>query len=245
MVQNSCPPGSARPGTTLAAQLIVLAKEPIPGRVKTRLTPPFTPQQAARLAEAALADTLAAVAQVAARHLLVLDGTAGSWLPSCFDVAGQRGHGLDERIAAAFDEAYAGLPVPVVLIGMDTPQVTPRLLESAIRPLVAGTKDAVLGLADDGGFWLLGLRQPDAGLVTGVPMSTPSTGAAQLRRLRQAGLRVQQLRSCTDVDTAADALAVAAAIPASRFAMALRAMLPDLRERNPAGVVPGPYGFVT
>ena len=210
------------------AQIIVIAKAPVPGRVKTRLTPPFSPQQAARLAKAALADTLAAVAQVpAARHVIALDGTPGRWLPAGFDVVRQRGRGLDERIAAAMGDAYARSPVPVILIGMDTPQVTPELLASAIRPLVRGTADAVFGQADDGGFWLLGLRQPDPGLVTGVPMSEARTGTVQLARLDGAGLRVHRMRCCTDVDNAADAAAVAGEIPQSRFAAALREMLPE------------------
>lgn len=215
------------PAACWPAQIIVIAKAPVPGRVKTRLTPPFSPQQAARLAEAALADTLAAVAQVpAARHVIALDGPPARWLPAGFDVLRQRGQGLDERIAAAMSEAYARLPVPVVLIGMDTPQVTPELLASAIRPLVRGTADAVFGPADDGGFWLLGLRRPDPGLVTGVPMSAALTGTIQLARLDGAGLRVHRMRCCTDVDSAADAVAVADEIPQSRFAAALRAMLP-------------------
>jgi glycosyltransferase A (GT-A) superfamily protein (DUF2064 family) len=248
----------------LAAQVLVIAKAPVPGRVKTRLTPPFSPVQAARLAEAALADTMTAAARVpAARHVIALDGAPGRWLPAGFDVIGQHGTGLDERIATAFSQAYARLRLPVVLIGMDTPQVTPELLESAIRPLLgdganqAGTfagmpgwpgeapaagdasaageasaagdvpvADATLGLADDGGFWLLGLRRPDPRLVYGVPMSTPYTGAAQLARLAGAGLRVCHLPRCTDVDTAADAVTVARQIPRSRFAATLRAIQP-------------------
>jgi uncharacterized protein len=216
------------PAACWPAQIIIIAKAPVPGRVKTRLTPPFSPQQAARLAEAALADTLAAVAQVpAARHVIALDGAPGRWLPAGFDVVRQRGQGLDERIAAAMGDAYARLPVPLVLIGMDTPQVTHELLVSAIRPLVRGAADAVFGPAEDGGFWLLGLRRPDPGLVTGVPMSAARTGTVQLARLAGAGLRVHRMRSCTDVDTAADAITVADEIPRSRFAAALRAMLPE------------------
>jgi len=208
-----------------AAQLVVIAKAPVPGRVKTRLTPPFSPLQAARLAEAALADTLAAAAKVpAARHVIALDGAPGHWLPGGFKIIRQRGRGLDERIAAALGEAYARLPVPVVLIGMDTPQVTPGLLESALRPLADGTADAAFGPAADGGFWLLGLRRPDPALVVGVPMSTARTGAAQLARLADAGLRVRRLPCHLDVDSAADADAVAAQIPGSRFAAALRAV---------------------
>jgi glycosyltransferase A (GT-A) superfamily protein (DUF2064 family) len=225
---------------TLAAQIIVIAKAPVPGLVKTRLTPPFSPVEAATLAEAALTDTLEAAAQAPfARRVLALAGApstrpgrreAGSaradWapaggLPGGFEVTGQRGQGLDERIAAAFDDAYARLPVPIVLIGMDTPQVTPRLLESVTRPLARGDADAVFGPARDGGFWLLGLRRPDPGLILGVPMSQTHTGRGQLSRLLRASLRVRLAPELIDVDTAADAHEVAQAAPDSRFAATL------------------------
>jgi uncharacterized protein len=139
-------------------------------------------------------------------------------------VTGQRGDGLDERIAAALDEAYARLAVPVVLIGMDTPQVTPGLLESVARPLARGEADAVFGPARDGGFWLLGLRRPDPGLIHGVPMSQTHTGRGQLSRLLRANLRVRLAPELIDVDTAADAREVAREAPGSRFAATLLAM---------------------
>jgi hypothetical protein len=101
---------------------------------------------------------------------------------------------------------------------MDTPQVTPELLTAAAAPLVSGAADASFGMATDGGFWLLGLRDVDPALVLGVPMSRPDTGALQLARLYAAGLRVQPLPELTDVDTAAEAELIAAAIPGSRFA---------------------------
>lgn len=194
--------------------LLVIAKEPVPGKVKTRLTPPYTPGQAARIAESALADTLDAVARTpAARRVLALDGRPGGWLPTGFDVVPQRGDGLDERLANAFSGARG----PAVLIGMDTPQVTPAMLEEATSLL--DDSDAVFGPADDGGFWLLGLREPRPGLLRGVPMSRSDTGARQLERLR--GLRVATLRTLTDVDTAEDAIRVAAQAPGTRFAAAL------------------------
>jgi uncharacterized protein len=206
----------------LAAQVLVIAKEPVPGRVKTRLTPPFTPAQAAALAEAALTDTLAAVARTpVARRVLALDGRPGRWLPDGFNVIPQRGGGLDERIAAAFADSWAVLPVPVVLIGMDTPQVTPGLLTAAIEPLADGSADATFGAAADGGFWLLGLRQADPSLVLGVPMSRPDTGSLQLSRLEHAGLRIRQQAVLTDVDTAGEAELAAAQAPGSRFASCL------------------------
>ncbi|MCX2180659.1 DUF2064 domain-containing protein [Streptomyces sp. SKN60] len=192
--------------------LLVIAKQPMPGRVKTRLTPPFTPEQAAALAEAALADTLTAAARVPAdRHVLVLDGAPGPWLPPGFQVVPQAGGGLDARLAAAF-AACAG---PALLIGMDTPQVTPSLLAPA---LCWDAHDAWFGPAADGGFWALGLARPDPSLLLGVPMSRPDTGAVQYARLRKAGLRVGRLPVLRDVDTASDARRVAAAAPGTRFA---------------------------
>ncbi|MFF0767960.1 TIGR04282 family arsenosugar biosynthesis glycosyltransferase [Nonomuraea wenchangensis] len=202
-------------------QLLVIAKEPVPGRVKTRLTPPFSPEQAAVLAEAALRDSLRAVAATpAAQRVLALDGLPGSWLPPGLVVIPQRGAGLDERLAAAFSDAHRLRPGPAVLIGMDTPQVTPALLEEAGAALTE--HDAVYGPAADGGFWLLGLRRPDPALLLGVPMSRPDTGKLQLDRLERAGLSVRLLPELTDVDTAADAATVAGQAPGSCFAAALR-----------------------
>ncbi|MGV9316467.1 TIGR04282 family arsenosugar biosynthesis glycosyltransferase [Streptomyces sp. NPDC003691] len=193
--------------------VVVIAKEPLPGRVKTRLTPPFTTVEAAGLAEAALADTLATVVSVpAARRLLVLDGAPGSWLPSGFDVVAQGAGGLDERLACAFAHCTG----PTLLIGMDTPQVTAELLTVDF----AGC-DAYFGPAEDGGFWALGLADPDPALLRGVPMSSPATGAVQRERLVAAGLRVRELPRLRDVDTAADAYAVAGLVPGGRFAARL------------------------
>jgi hypothetical protein len=194
--------------------LLVIAKQPVPGRVKTRLVPPCTYEQAAALAAAALADTLRAVLSTpAARRVLVLDGEPGPWLPPGFEVVPQCGGPLDERLAAAF----AGADGPALLIGMDTPQVTPALLTVDWR-----TADAFFGPAADGGFWALGLRAPDPALLRGVPMSTSVTGAVQRARLVAAGLRVADLPRLRDVDTAADAVAVARKAPRTGFAARAR-----------------------
>ncbi|MDX6315606.1 MAG: uncharacterized protein QOF84_691 [Streptomyces sp.] len=198
--------------------LLVIAKEPLPGRVKTRLTPPYSPQEAAALAEAALADTLDAVLRAPARRrVLVLEGAPGPWLPAGFDVVPQVPGGLDERLAAAF----AGCDGPSLLVGMDTPQLTPALLAPALAADAWRHCDAYVGPAADGGFWALGFAEPDPELVRGVPMSTPTTGAVQRRRLTDAGLRVRDLAPLRDVDTAADAAEVAALAPGTRFARAL------------------------
>lgn len=216
---------AARPPTG-STTLLVIAKQPLPGRVKTRLTPPYTPQEAARLAEASLRDTLHAVlAAPARRRVLVLDGAAGPWLPHGFDVVPQCSGGLDARLAAAF----AGCTGPTLLIGMDTPQVSPALLAPALGPDAWRDADAWFGPAVDGGFWALGLAEPDPALLRGVPMSTPTTGAVQRERLTAAGLRVRDLPPLRDVDTADDARRVAADAPRSRFAAALGALAPAAR----------------
>ncbi|MEJ8671580.1 DUF2064 domain-containing protein [Streptomyces sp. MS1.AVA.1] len=198
--------------------LLVIAKEPRPGRVKTRLTPPFTPEEAAVLAEAALADTLDAVARTPARRrVLVLDGTPGPWVPPGFDVVRQCAGGLDERLA----QAFAGCDGQALLIGMDTPQVTPELLTVDWSGC-----DAYFGPAEDGGFWALGMAEPDPARLRGVPMSTPQTGEAQ--RARLAGLRVRDLPCLRDVDTASDADLVAKSAPGGRFATALAHLTPTV-----------------
>jgi uncharacterized protein len=197
--------------------LLVLAKAPVPGRVKTRLCPPCTPDEAAGLAAAALADTLAAAARSrrATRRVLVLDGPGGPWIPAGFEVVSQAGGGLAERLAAAF----AGAGGPAFLVGMDTPQVTPALLDAGLAALERA--DAALGPALDGGYWGIGLRRPQPGAFEAVPMSTPATGSRQRARLAQLGLRTALLPPLRDVDTIADAELVAGQAPTSRFARAL------------------------
>jgi rSAM/selenodomain-associated transferase 1 len=201
-------------------KLLVIAKEPVAGRVKTRLSPPCTPEQAARLALAALEDTLAACAGTDARRVLVLDGRPGAWLPHGWDVIPQRGDGLAERLAAAFADAGG----PALLIGMDTPQVTARQLRAGLAALEDA--DAAFGPAEDGGYWAIGLRAPDPAVFARVPMSRVYTGAIQRARLAALGLRTVDLPALRDVDDIAAARAVAAAAPASRFAAALDAIQP-------------------
>ncbi|MET8451111.1 DUF2064 domain-containing protein [Streptomyces sp. NPDC005209] len=208
------------------ATLLVIAKEPVPGRVKTRLTPPYTSQEAAALAEAALTDTLHTVLRAPARRrVLVLDGTPGPWLPPGFEVAAQVSGGLDERIVGAFELCDDG---PALLVGMDTPHMSVDLLSRVGQDGL----DAWFGPASDGGFWALGLAAPARArsLVRGVPMSTDRTGAIQRLRLAQAGLTVRDLPSLRDVDTAADAAAVAGLCPpSSRFATTMASLAQAVR----------------
>ena len=224
------------PGAALdpaPATYVVLAKAPVPGQVKTRLSPAYSPHEAAALASAALLDSLDAVRSAAGRRagasrrlVCALSGDlAAAAAPAAleaglegFTVVGQRGDGLAERIAHAHTDAVGGGGA-TVQIGMDTPQVDPGLLaDVAARVEDPDGPDAVLGPAADGGWWLLALRRADdARLVAGVPMSTSSTGELTRQALEAAGLRVEEAPGLSDVDEPGDVVAVASLCPDGRF----------------------------
>jgi glycosyltransferase A (GT-A) superfamily protein (DUF2064 family) len=193
-------------------KILVVAKEPVPGRVKTRLCPPLSLAEAAEVAEAALADTLEAVrASAAHERVIALDGRAGPWLPEGFRVVPQRGTTFAERLAAAWEDCGG----PTLQIGMDTPQVTSILLDESLEALA--DNDSVIGLAPDGGWWALGLHAPQPSAFHGVPMSHATTALHQRRVLRSLGLGPALLATLTDVDTWDEAQAVATAAPDGRF----------------------------
>ena len=200
------------------------------GLAKTRLCPPATPREAAGIAAAALLDTLAAVR--ATPHVTPVlaytgrldDAERAGDLRAALDgwhLIAQRGAGFAERLANAHADAAAlGAGRPVLQIGMDTPQVRPDLLCAAAHRLALA--DAVLGPAADGGWWALGLREPrHAAVLREVPMSTADTGRHTRSALADRGLRMGALPMLSDVDTWDDAVAVADAVPGSRFAAAV------------------------
>lgn len=198
--------------------VLVVAKEPIPGRVKTRLCPPCTPDQAAAIAAAALVDTFAAATACGADEVIVaLDGAPGPWLPAGVRIVPQIEATFDRRLAAAWAETTG----PGIQIGMDTPQVTARLLDDAMAALDDPAHDAVLGLAEDGGWWAIGLDAADSLVFHDIPMSQSDTGARQMERLDGLGLRVGALPTLIDVDHFAEAEAVAHAAPLTAFAAAV------------------------
>ena len=195
--------------------LLIVAKRPLPGKAKTRLMPAYGRDGSAALAAAALADTFAAAAACRADRVVVsFDGDPDGVVPTDFEVVPQRSGPFDERLAGAWADAGG----PGLQIGMDTPQVTPALLDTAMDRLEAPDTDAVLGPASDGGWWAIGLHRPRPDVFLGVPMSSADTGHHQRRRLDDLGLRTGLLPELTDVDEPGDVATVAAAAPGSRFA---------------------------
>ena len=186
----------------------IIAKAPVAGEVKTRLCPPCTPEQAARIAAAALADTFAAVEEVAAatgaRRVLLLDGALQDWMPTTFEVVSQRGDGLEQRLCNGFVDLGPG-----VIVGMETPHVV-SALAGAIDAARCGID--TIGLALDGGYWMIGLCAESAAmapdLFEGAAMSATHTGLSQIGRLHAHGRRVRLLPIARDLDTIEDLKAV-------------------------------------
>ena len=216
--------------------VLMVAKAPQPGRVKTRLCPPLSPRQAAELASAALLDSLAtaleAVGGVRRRVVVALQGeldaaVAAAETRQAMDgclVIRQRGDSFAERLVHAHaDVAELHPRSNVVQIGMDTPQISSAHLVAAAGKLRGTPDKAVLGLAEDGGWWLLGLSQPaSAAALSRVPMSTATTGRQTRAALEVGGCTVTLTDSMQDVDTWPDAVDVAALCPTTRFARAVR-----------------------
>lgn len=214
---------------------LVVAKVPVTGKVKTRLAASVGAEHAARLAHAALLDTLDAceAAFGAGRCYLALAGDPDELEPEtaaalrrrlgAWTVLRQRGAGLGRRLEHAHQDVHDLAAAPVVQVGMDTPHLDPAVLVQAGDHAARGRP--ALGLAHDGGWWVLASTGPrDVAGLGKVAMSTPDTGQATLRRLRQVNPGTALVPSARDVDDADDAEAVAALSPGTRFAASWRAL---------------------
>lgn len=211
--------------------LIVLAKAPLTGRVKTRLCPPCSPAEAALIAEAALRDTLdVATTCGASRVVVVLDGPRPDWFPPELEVIGQRDGGLDVRLSDAFSDVLGLSTDPTLLVAMDTPHLSADWLRGGFVALDSGA-DAVIGMAHDGGFWLVGLHRPNRMVFEGLPMSTTKTGDAQRFRIESLGMRIAVLPETFDIDTTEDLDRLVDEHPELRTSNVWRAIRNPLRSR--------------
>lgn len=185
--------------------ITIIAKQPRPGFVKTRLCPPCTPEQATRLAAAALTDTLDQIDLLVDRltenvqRVLLFEGDPTAWLRSGYEAVVQRGDGLAERLANGFDELGPG-----IIVGMETPHAV-FALGSGLAALQRGSD--TIGLATDGGYWAIGVSGVDRRVFDEVPMSASHTGLAQLRQLHRLNRGVHHLTMARDLDTLDDVVA--------------------------------------
>lgn len=207
--------------------LLVMAKAPRPGAVKTRLAVDLGELGAAKVAAAALLDTLQVAGGVFSVRVLALAGDltdsgdvdcseilreTGDW-----QVIGQSSGDFGHRLAQAHQEAATmnrgsdGATRRVLQIGMDTPQVSAAQLEDSARELCESDVDAILGAALDGGWWVCGTSTADqAAALAEVPMSRSDTGSLTLAALRGVGARVRSVCALRDLDTLDDARAISA-----------------------------------
>ena len=178
--------------------ICIFAKPPVAGKVKTRLAAVIGADFAAALAHAFLEDTIGAVRSLPwAQAVLATTEPVESDLPVLLQGEGDLGARIERVIRAALERSPFA-----IAIGADAPALPPRLLEAARSALEQA--DAVIGPADDGGFYLLGLRACPEGLLAKLPWSAPETFARTLQRLRMRGLRVRVLERWFDVDRVAD-----------------------------------------
>ncbi len=182
----------------------MMAKAPEPGQVKTRLCPPLSADQAARLSAAFIADTWRMLASLPAgdtiatialagdpRHLPIAVRKAETWSQA----SGDLGARIEQVIATGLERADR-----VIVIGSDAPALPSSLVREAGRAL--SESDAVMGPALDGGYYLLGMRRCEPGLFSALPWSAPHTRAATIERLEERGYTVAHLPSWFDVDDA-------------------------------------------
>jgi len=190
--------------------IVVFAKAPRPGLVKTRLTPPFSPEQASAFYSCLLQDVLVATADLS--RDLALEPIVAVHPPECLvemaqrapggmRVVAQRGHDLSARMSTSVLEAAAGGARRILLRGSDSPCMTREVVADALARLE--DHDLVLRPDRDGGYGLVALQRPWPGLFDH-EMSTGSVLEDTLARARARGLRVHLLEPGFDVDTAAD-----------------------------------------
>lgn len=210
--------------------IVIIAKECLPGKVKTRLHPDVTYQQAAELATASLTDTISLVQKLpTTRRILAWQGNPKAVPKEAtgFEILPQVEGTLDHKLAAIFNT----IKEPLLLIGMDTPQLTLQYFDQ-IYGAPESPKEAWIGLAEDGGFWALAMTKPNGDLIKGVPMSQTSTGQNQLQRLQEARLTIGFLPKVNDIDTIEDARQVAVLAPQTRFAQTYNNIKATIKQKE-------------
>ena len=186
------------------AALLVFAKAPVPGTVKTRLTGLLTEAEAAELYEAFLRDSLDAYRTLSVDVRLYLAGDAEALppdlVPDGVTLHAQRGDGLGARMAAAFAETFVAGYGRVAIIGTDHPTLPLAFVARAFDELDAPLH-VVIGPSDDGGFYLLGMTDLHPGLLDGMTYSHGAVFEQTLARAQRLAAQTAILPPWYDVDT--------------------------------------------
>lgn len=184
--------------------LIVFAKEPIPGKVKTRLKPLLSGRQCSALYTALLRDTLSAARSAGVgQNILCYESCGRSPVflrrnRDGFVLRKQSGKDLGDRLRNAFDSVLEEEGDSAVIIGSDTPHLPSDYIKRAFRLL--RSYDCVIGPSRDGGYYLIGLKNTYFELFEEIPWSTPGVLAVTMQRARSLGLKISLLPRLEDID---------------------------------------------
>jgi rSAM/selenodomain-associated transferase 1 len=231
------------PPRSHAPALIIFAKAPTPGRVKTRLTERLTEAEAARLYEAFLRDTLAQYAALAETRgaALRLYHAGPDWpaalAPEGASLHRQRSGGLGARMAAAFRETFAAGAGTALIAGTDCPTLPPAFLGEAFDTLQREAETVCIGPSTDGGYYLLGTRRPAERLFDDMSYSHSGVFDQTLARIAETGRTPVVLPEWYDVDRPADLHRLAADLSdraAAARAPRTRRQIRTLAEQYPA-----------
>jgi uncharacterized protein len=189
--------------------LVIFAKAPQEGRVKTRLVPPLTVAQATALYRCFLRDTIASARQLGGVDLIISYTPAGTERLFARVAPGiplllQEGADFGSRLYNCFEKLDGAGYQAVCVMDTDSPTLPHAFIADGFAKLGATGDGAVVGPAADGGYYLIGLRRPHRELFTGISWSTSRVTTETLRRAREIGLAVSLLPQWYDVDTAAD-----------------------------------------
>lgn len=204
-------PSTPAAGRAGVCALVVMAKAPRPGKVKTRLQPPLTAEEAAALNVCFLRDTTenisAITAQGGAAGLVCYtpvgdEGAFDGLLPQGFGLLPQRGDGFGERLWLAAQDVFSCGFGAVCLIDSDSPTMPASALREAVEALARPGDRVVLGGSADGGYYLIGLKAAHQGPFEGITWSTPTVYAETVQQVRSAGLELLELPTWYDVDEA-------------------------------------------
>jgi hypothetical protein len=218
--------GGPKPSTPTrrAPVVVVMAKRPVPGKTKTRLCPPLTPLEAAELYEALLRDTIGLVSSLRGIELAIAVtprtavGQMGTFAPRGARMLAVEGADIGECLRSATEQLFSEGFTRVVAVNSDSPTLPAAYLERAAGLLESN--DVVLGPAEDGGYYLIGLRRPQPGLFEGIAWSTDQVATQTLARAAELGLTMASLPEWYDVDTPAELERLREELVAQPFGMA-------------------------
>ncbi len=192
----------------MESSLIVVAKKPEPGFTKTRLCPPFTPEEAAEFYHCLMLDTLELTARVqGVAHCVAYTPPQArayfqSLVPEGFSLVAQKGVDLGERLANTLADRFERGYRKVVIMNSDGPTLPPVYLEEAFSQL--GHFDVTLGIGHDGGYYLIGMKQPQPALFKDISWSSKKVVSQTLAVCRRLQLNVYRLPQWHDVDVVDD-----------------------------------------